>query len=268
MNIRRRERIVPWLWHRAGLGAAWSAALRALPHPARKWLEQQKGRLRSAVPAFQVREQALYRSFTEALRLLAEQGTPLGAYLEFGVSRGASFSCMHRASRDAGLATMPLIGFDSFAGLPAEAASSDGGVWSPGQFESSAASTRAWLSSQGVDWTRSSLVEGWYDETLSADLPEMEGVETASVVMIDCDLYSSTKLALEFVEPLIRDHAVLFFDDWKHAALDERNLGEKRAFDEFLAAHPELAVQSLTPYSPASYVCLVTRRNGAEPPRG
>ena len=265
MNIRRRERILPWLWHRAGLGAAWGAGLRVLPPPATKWLERQKARLRGVVPAFQLREQALYRSFTDALLLLAEEGTPPGAYLEFGVSRGASFNCMHRASRDAGLATMPLIGFDSFAGLPAEAASSDGGVWGPGQFESSAEATRTWLSSQGVDWTRSFLVEGWFDETLTADRAELDGVEAASVVMIDCDLYSSTKVALEFVAPLIRGRAVLFFDDWKHAALDERNLGEKRAFDEFLAAHPELDARSLPPYSPESYVCLVTRRLRPDP---
>jgi O-methyltransferase len=267
MSIRRRERILPWLWHQAGVGTAWAAALRVLPRPAKTWLEGQRARLRAAVPAFQLREKSLYRSFTDALHLLEEEGSPLGAYLEFGVSRGASFSCMHRASRDAGMATMPLIGFDSFAGLPAEAASSDNGVWRPGQFESTASETRAWLSSQGIDWTRSSLVEGWFDETLTSDLKAMEGVDAASIVMIDCDLYSSTKVALEFVAPLIRDRAVLFFDDWKHAALDQRNLGEKKAFDEFLAEHPELVARSLPPYSPESYVCLVSRRENAGPPR-
>jgi O-methyltransferase len=93
----------------------------------------------------------------------------------------------------------------------------------------------------------------------------MEGVEAASIVMFDCDLYTSTKVALEFVEPLIRDQAILLFDDWKLAGLDEKNLGEKRAFDEFLASHPELAVSSLPPYSNLSHVCLVTRRDSVEP---
>jgi O-methyltransferase len=221
---------------------------------------RQKNRVRSAVPALQLREQALYRSFTDALLLLAENGSPLGAYLEFGVSGGSSFICMHRASSDLGLTTMPLIGFDSFQGLPTEAASTEERVWYPGQFKSSVAATRARLTSQGIDWTRSFLVEGWFEDTLSGRPQAMAGMEAASVVMFDCDLYSSTKLALEFVTPLIHDRAVLFFDDWKFAGLDEKNLGEKKAFSEYLSAHPELTASSLRPYSDDSYVCLLTRR--------
>jgi hypothetical protein len=68
---------------------------------------------------------------------------------------------------------------------------------------------------------------------------------------------------LEFVEPLIRDRAVLFFDDWKVAGLDQRNLGEKKAFDEFLSAHPELETSGLQPYSSHSHVCLVKRHRNA-----
>jgi O-methyltransferase len=245
----RLSRVVLWVWQEAGLGAAWVTALRALPSPARRWLIRKKARLRAAIPALQVREQALYRTFTDALLLTADSQTSPGAYLEFGVYRGASFACMDRASRDLGLTTMRLVGFDSFQGLPAAPAAAEGRVWAPGQFKSSATATREWLTTQGVDWARSFLVEGWFDDTLTGDLEPMRGIESVSVVMFDCDLYSSTKVALEFVEPLLRDRAVLLFDDWKVAELDERNLGEKRAFDEFLAAHPELEVSDLPPYS-------------------
>jgi O-methyltransferase len=52
--------------------------------------------------------------------------------------------------------------------------------------------------------------------------------------MVDCDIYTSARDALAFVEPMIGDYAVMLFDDWHAGGLAEQNLGEKRAFDEFL----------------------------------
>jgi len=57
--------------------------------------------------------------------------------------------------------------------------------------------------------------------------------------MIDCDLYSSAKQALDFCAPLIVGQTIIFFDDWGGGtSLDKENLGEKRAFLEFLQANP------------------------------
>ena len=61
--------------------------------------------------------------------------------------------------------------------------------------------------------------------------------------MIDCDLYSSAKEALNFCGPLILDEAIIFFDDWAgplETSLADEQKGEKRAFDEFLQEHPQL----------------------------
>ena len=66
--------------------------------------------------------------------------------------------------------------------------------------------------------------------------------------MIDCDIYSSSRTALEFCGPLIRDRAVVVFDDWPGDAPEARLLGERRAFDEFLADNPALRAEELEPY--------------------
>jgi hypothetical protein len=68
--------------------------------------------------------------------------------------------------------------------------------------------------------------------------------------MIDSDLYSSAKTALRFCAPLIRDEAVVLFDDWQPATMAADDAGERRAFDELLAADSSLSAQELESYDP------------------
>lgn len=194
--------------------------------------------------------------FVEALKRLEDDVgvDDLGDYLEFGVYQGSSLACMHRAVTGLGLDRMRLFGFDSFEGLP-ESATFDG-VWSPGQFRADETFTRKRLDRAGVDWQRTELIPGFYDQVLDDALVQRLGLRKASVVMIDCDLYTSTRDALAFCEPLIHDHTIFFFDDW-HATGDDR--GEKRAFREFLARHPTLRAEDLGSYHQVSKIFLVSR---------
>ena len=96
---------------------------------------------------------------------------------------------------------------------------------------------------------RVTLVKGFYSETLSADAAERLEITKASLIMIDCDLYSSAKQALDFCAPLIGDVAVVFFDDWTLGRGDEdQNLGEQRAWAEFLAESPSLTAEEVGTY--------------------
>jgi hypothetical protein len=191
-------------------------------------------------------------------RLVRERGTSdLGDYLEFGVAWGTSMACAHRCLTRRGLGGTRLIGFDSFEGLPQAAATDDGGVYKPGWFRSSLSLTRRLLALQGVD--SAVLVQGWYGDTLTAATAARHQITRAGLVMIDCDIYTSTKQALEFCEPLVRDAAVFLFDDWEGFDLAKHDLGEKRAFDELLAAHPDLSAEPLPSYEGAA-MFLVRRR--------
>jgi O-methyltransferase len=208
-----------------------------------------------------ISQSALERSYRESLLLLAGRygGDAIGDYLEFGVCKGTSMACMFRALRGLHLENVRMFGFDSFEGLPEGAQTEDGGAWVPGEFRYDVERTTAFLDDEGADWNRVALVKGWFSDTLNDELIRRHGLVKASLIMIDCDLYSSAKAALDFCAPLIRDGAVIFFDDWHSQNLDERNLGEKRAFDEFLSAHHQFVAERLDSYSASSEIFFVRR---------
>lgn len=208
-----------------------------------------------------VEERGLQTSFRSALELLIDhkRGNEVGDYLEFGVYNGTSMLCMYRALKEVRLGDPRLIGFDSFEGLPPGA---DEGGWRPGDFKSSFEYTQAVLSLSGIDWSRVVLVRGWFEDTLNADLARHHRIEKAGVVMIDCDLYTAAREALDFCKPLIKDKTIMVFDDWHSGELAAKGMGEKRAFDEFLEASPELSstyLEDLSGYSDRAAVFLVTR---------
>ncbi len=181
----------------------------------------------------------------------------VGDYLEFGVYVGTSLGCMDRALRAHGLTEVRRFGFDSFAGLPEAARTDDEGFWGePGRWSSDLENTRGNLRRQGVDMSRTILVPGWYEDTLTPELRRRHGITRAGVVMIDCDLYTSAKLALDFCAPLIVDEVIVFFDDWEDVG--DRDLGEKRAFREFLDEHPGLRARDLGGYGETGRVFRVT----------
>jgi O-methyltransferase len=213
-----------------------------------------------------VPERELEQAYQDALNRLAVAAAPdeVGDYLEFGVYVGTSLLCMHRASRAVGLESLRLYGFDSFQGLP-EITATEAGGWQPGWFRAEYSTVREHLTRNGIDWDRTTLVPGWFEETLVPGLAHELGIKKAGVIMIDCDLYSAAVSALAFCTPLIRDNAVMFFDDWNSGDLAAKGLGERRAFEEFLAANPDLRAEELPPYKDDSQVFFVTR---AEAPTG
>ncbi|TFG48382.1 MAG: class I SAM-dependent methyltransferase [Candidatus Brocadiia bacterium] len=213
---------------------------------------------RLAPPKPLVPEQAFYTSVLSAIDQLHERvpAMQFGDYLEFGVSRGTSLASVYRALLNKGLSHVRLIGFDSFQGLPPEAA--DEG-WVPGDYKSSLEATRAYLASMDVDMRRVTLVEGWFSQTCTEETKDRLSLEKASLIMVDCDIYTASRDVLRYAEPLIRDHAIVICDDWGSRTSDDQR-GQSDAFEEFLQEHPQLSAQSLPSYRPLSQIFLVSRR--------
>jgi hypothetical protein len=208
-----------------------------------------------------VPEEELERSFRDALGLVGGGGAP-PVYLEFGVYVGTSMACMYHASMKAGAIGLRLIGFDSFQGMPAPVPGENvAWTWEPGQLYSDIDLTRSNLRRLGVDTDRIELVAGWYDETLTDATRTRLALDLVTVAMFDCVLSTSTRVALEFITPLIQDRVVLYFDDWAAGDLDDRDLGERKAFEEWLAIHPELTAKDLPGlrYGVDDRVFLLTR---------
>jgi O-methyltransferase len=209
-----------------------------------------------------VPEDAFTQCIARAIEPLVRRGHDFGDYLEFGVSRGTSLACVHHVLANAGLTHVRLIGFDSFEGLPEEAAEQG---WEPQQFRSTLSATQAYLRSRNVEMDRVHLVPGWFRDTCTNETVEHLQLAKASVVMIDCDIYSASKEALDFCAPLIRDEAIFIFDDW--GWVEARGIhGQKEAFAEFLEANPRLSATPITPaYIPHARLFHVTAEASEAP---
>lgn len=187
-----------------------------------------------------------------------EPSASFGDYLEFGVSRGTSLACVFQCFDKAGMHQTRFIGFDSFEGMPPESAQEG---WDPGQFHSTIEATQSYLKQEMVDLRRVNLVKGWFKDTLTEEPRRNYSLDKASLIMIDCDIYSASKDALVFCEPHIHKHAVIFFDDWGWRE-EAGEKGQKEAFAEFLAQHRHLKAEPLPTYLPQARVFFVSRATG------
>jgi O-methyltransferase len=160
-----------------------------------------------------------------------------GDYLEFGVFKGASLLHAQTVADKLGLRGMRFIGFDSFQGLPPEPEQSTE-VYYQGQYSCGEDRVRAWLSQRGADWRRLMLVPGFFDDTLTEKTKADLGVIQCAVALVDCDIYSSTKAALSWLDDVLLPGSIVIFDDWYAYGDDERSWldGQKRAMKEYGAS--------------------------------
>jgi O-methyltransferase len=63
-------------------------------------------------------------------------------------------------------------------------------------------------------------------------------MKKAAIIHVDCDLYASAKIALEFVKPLLVDGTVIIFDDW-YCFRGKSEFGEQCAFNEWITTLPD-----------------------------
>lgn len=131
---------------------------------------------------------------------------------EFGVWSGTSLGIISDH--------MPVIGFDSFEGLPEN--------WRRGFPKGMFA-----YGSSDLPYPpdgRAMIVPGWFEDTAPGfPFPPL------GLVHIDCDLYSSTATALEAVLPHIGPGTIIVFDEYHGYKGHEEH--EMKAWLEFSRAH-------------------------------
>lgn len=135
----------------------------------------------------------------DALRFALLHARP-GAAVEFGVGVGTTLRMLAADPR-----LDPVIGFDSFQGLPEQ--------WRPG-FPAG----RFACDPPAVPGAN--LVIGWYADTLpvlfgpQAQRQVPGWVLDLSLVHIDCDLGSSTDTILEYLGPYLTPGTIIVFDEF------------------------------------------------------
>ncbi len=193
---------------------------------------------------------SLERFFERAIQTLGQiKGADIGPYLEFGVFNGSSLACMHAAAQKTGFSRLPFFAFDAFQGLPPESENEDNGVWKKGFYTCSFEQTLECLKRKNIEPDRVNWVKGWYANTLHPATARRLGLEHVGIAFIDCDTYSSSKTVLDFLKPLLIEPTILCFDDWKLNNLDLQEMGEYRAFNEFLEQNPDLHAREIESYN-------------------
>ena len=139
-----------------------------------------------------------------------------------------------------------FFAFDSFDGLPEpQGVDISPGRFAKGRYDCSEDEFKGILRARGVDLNEVNIVPGFYEDSLTQAVKDQYQLAAASIVMVDCDLYSSTKSVLDFITSLVVEGSVIIFDDW-FAFKGSPNRGEQLACSEWLQANPQL---SLTPFA-------------------
>jgi len=157
-----------------------------------------------------------------------------GTYLEFGVYEGDSLITAYEYAKNLNM-KINFFAFDSFKGLP-EAEE----IFNKGQFFCPRTKFEQQLRNHNISLNEITVIEGYFNEIFipSNSIP----VQKASIIMIDCDLYSSSKTALSFCTSFIQEGTVLILDDYNFFKADP-NKGERKALREWLNETGFLAIE-------------------------
>jgi hypothetical protein len=185
----------------------------------------------------------LYRFMREYLTM---SNMPEGYYLEFGVLNGEAMIDAYRQFR--GVITH-YFGFDSFEGLPElEQSDREAQEYTPhfykGNFKSM---TKEYVSHNIMSCSQMrpeelTLTAGYFSDVLPTfDKRSLRDKGVPLCVYIDCDLYSSTKDVLTFIDDLVVTGTWILFDDYWFYRGSPRH-GEQKAMREWIQDHPRIGL--------------------------
>lgn len=164
---------------------------------------------------------------------------PPVSYYEFGVGKGQTLTNFLRAAKDVigreALPRIPVALFDTFSGLPEAKSSSDlSPMWRKGLFAHSESEIEDIIRRTGTNPKGGNVkfVAGEYSQTLNAELRATMASMPPSLVTVDVDYYSSAKMVLDWIAPLLHDGTIFYFDDVDYY-YGNPEYGELKAINEF-----------------------------------
>ena len=139
-------------------------------------------------------------------------------------------------------------------------------MWRQGEFACSQEELRRRLHIRGIRKNEYELVPGYYQQSLNDQAHHMISGRKAAIVYIDCDLYTSCKLVLNFIKNHLVNGTVVCFDDY-YSYRGNPEQGEQLALAEFLHDNNIFAVIPWRDYSPLGKSFIVRlRREATEEP--
>ena len=209
------------------------------------------------------REGALHRAWGHVITSQIR-----GAYYEFGVYRGDTFRASQRiyqgyyqwqqeqlqsdeswrrkVAEDYSKYFHHFYAFDTFGGMPEN---DEGNItFSAGTFLCTIEEFTNLNQAAGIETgEKIRYFSGMFSDVKDRNATELENLQPAAIVNLDCDLYSSAKDALSIAVPKLVQGAVLLSDDWNAFEAD-KSKGERKAIKEMLIEHPKLTLEPWFPY--------------------
>lgn len=158
-----------------------------------------------------------------------------GDIVECGVGNGQTLSfILFNLCYNDKLYNKKYIGFDSFEGFPEPSIEDNSprnpmkGQWSHTD-ENFVLENLNLMGFKDSDKKKIKLIKGFFDTTFHQ---EIKNISKISLLHIDCDLYSSTKISLETWFDKIEKKGIIVFDEYLNSV--DSFPGAKKAIDEFL----------------------------------
>ncbi len=163
-----------------------------------------------------------------------------GDYFEFGCWGGRTFRLAYEHHKVHFNGRMHFWLFDSFKGLPELNPVDEHPKWKAGDYCTALDDFIRIVADAGIPASSYTVIEGYYEQTLTAELSANITSKTkAGLVYIDCDLYESTRKALEFMYPMLQPGTIICFDDF-YCFNGSPVRGEQLAIKEFLKEHGDV----------------------------
>ena len=203
----------------------------------------------SLIPPYLEFSVGKYQAIKKAMFITAHDLTP-GSYLEFGVFTGSSFNFAMKINKKIekifGESNCEFIGFDSFAGFGEIKKEDENPRFQDHIFS---VNERKVLKNieKSAKGQKMRIVKGFYKDTLKDKTTIDLQIDKARVVMIDCDLKESARLALEFIKPSIQEGTIILFDDYVYFKGSVIK-GECGAFNDFRKKYPEILFRRIFDY--------------------
>jgi len=162
-----------------------------------------------------------------------------GAFVECGTWRGGVCMLAGMHMLQAG-STRPMVLFDTFTGMP-KPTEEDGpevaAMWQPGWCAGDLEDVRQNVTSVYPE-EKCTFVQGMVEDTIPT-FPAFP----ISVLRLDTDWYSSTKIELEHLYPMLQPGGAILIDDYGHWS------GCRKAVDEYFNANPPTPVFTFDDYT-------------------
>jgi len=217
----------------------------------------------SLIPAYLEFSISKYLAIKKAMLITAQDDTQ-GSYLEFGVFTGSSFNYAMKVNKrieKLGYKNMDceFVGFDSFKGFGPIKKDDEHPNYKDNVFSINEEKVLRNIE-KCAKGQKYRIIKGFYKDTIKNKTTIDLKMGKARVVMIDCDLKESARLALEFIKPAIQEGTIILFDDFVFFKGSE-NKGEYSAFTDFRKKYPEILFRRIFDYGYGSRAFIAYRIN-------